>query len=157
LKGRRKVPARGDGELLPPQAVYGELMKSAFGPALRDAGLRGSGGRFELPSEVYWAQLGFQKSAYSDAQEVRFTMNLSVIRRDEWSEQTAAKQYLGKRPTPTIHYGTWADQTRVGMLTASGEDKWWQILRGANSDDVRDDALHDLVTYAVPWLRERVS
>lgn len=46
------------------------------------------------------AQLGFQKSAYSDGQESRFTVNLSVIRRDEWATRASAKPYLGQRPTP---------------------------------------------------------
>jgi Domain of unknown function (DUF4304) len=106
---------------------------------------------------VYWAQLGFQKSVYSDGQEVRFTVNLSVILRDEWIRQEAAKPYLGQRPTPTNHYGSWADQARIGSLTPDRADKWWRVVRGASSDDVRDDTLHDLLTYAVPWLRERVA
>jgi hypothetical protein len=41
-----------------PQDLYGELMKAVFAPALRVAGLCGSNGRFEPPSEVNWAQLG---------------------------------------------------------------------------------------------------
>jgi hypothetical protein len=156
-KRRRRTPGRGDGDTRSPQDVYAELMKKSFGPALREVGLRGSGGRFELPSDVYWAQLGFQKSAYSDGQEIRFTVNLSVILRDEWTQQTEAKPYLGARPTPTNHYGSWADQARIGTRTPEGADKWWRIVRGVASDDVRDDALHDLLTYAVPWLRERVG
>lgn len=131
-------------------------MKSDFGPALRSAGLRGSNGRFELPSERYWAQLGFQKSAHSDRQEVRFTVNLSVIGRDEWDTQTATKPYLGERPTPNTKYGAWADQVRIGQLTPDGEDKWWRIIRGLPPTGMRDDATHDLLTYAVPWLRSRM-
>lgn len=131
-------------------------MKKSFGPALRDAGLRGSGVRFELPSDVYWSQLGFQKSVHSDGQEVRFTVNLSLILREEWTHQVAAKPYLGKRPTPTNHYGS-ADHARIGSLTPDRADKWWRIVRGAGSDAVRDDTLHDLLTYAVPWLRKRVA
>lgn len=142
----------------PPLQVYAEWMKTAFGPALRAEGMRGSGGRFEFPSEVVWAQLGFQKSTYSDAQEVRFTVNLSVIRRDEWHQQTSAHPHLGERPKPTFHYGAWADQARIGTLTPGGEDKWWRIVRGAaRLDVVRDDAIHDLLTYGVPWLRERIG
>jgi hypothetical protein len=75
-KHRRKQPAHGELDMPTPQEVYAGLMKSAFSPALREARLRGSNGRFELPSDVYWAQLGFQKSMYSDGQEVRFTVNL---------------------------------------------------------------------------------
>ena len=86
-----------------PQEVYAEWMKGTFGPALRGAGLRGSGGRFELPSDIFWAQLGFQKSAYSDGQEVRFTVNLSVIRRDEWEVQASSAPHLGQRPSPSTH------------------------------------------------------
>jgi hypothetical protein len=156
-KYRRREPPSGTVDLRSPQDVYAHLMKTAFAPALREAGLRGSNGRFELPSEVYWAQLGFQKSAYSSGDEVRFTVNLSVIRRDEWASQSAAKQYLGNEPTPNTHYGTWADQVRIGSLTPGGEDKWWRLVRGVESDAARDDALADLLTYGVPWLQEHAA
>jgi hypothetical protein len=140
-----------------PQEVYAGWMKESFGPALRAEGMRGSGGRFEFPSDVVWAQMGFQKSTYSDSQEVRFTVNLSAIRRDVWEEHRLEEPYLGEQPKPTFHYGAWADQVRIGTLTPEGEDKWWRIVRGAQSDLVCDDALHDLLTYGVPWLRERLS
>jgi hypothetical protein len=55
---------------------------------------------------------------------VRFTVNLSVI------------PYLGRQPTPTIHYGPWADQARIGQLTRAGEDKRWRIVRGADVEPV---------------------
>jgi hypothetical protein len=137
-----------------PQEVYGQLMKEVFGPALRDVGLRGSNGRFELPSATHWALLGFQKSTYNSDDEVRFTVNLSAIRRDEWDAQAASKPHLGKRPAPSIHYGTWANQVRIGSLTPDGEDKWWRLGRGNDVDPVAADAVTDLLTYGVPWLRE---
>lgn len=141
-----------------PQQVYAEWMKTAFGPALRAEGMRGSGGRFEFPSELVWAQLGFQKSTYSDSREVRFTVNLSVIRRDVWAEQSSAHPYLGERPKPTYRYGSWADQARLGAVSPGGKDTWYRIVRGAaHLDVVRDAALHDLLTYGVPWLRERIG
>lgn len=64
-KHRPKVHRPGSETDPTPQQVYDDLMKASFAPALRGVGLKGSGGRFELPSEKYWAQLGFQKSAYS--------------------------------------------------------------------------------------------
>jgi hypothetical protein len=73
---------REDGQPSP-QVVYAAMMTSTFTPALRAAGLRGYGGRLELPSDTYWAQLGFQTSSYSGADELRFTVNLSVINRAE--------------------------------------------------------------------------
>jgi Domain of unknown function (DUF4304) len=156
---KHRPKERGDAltESRWPQTIYAELMKSAFAPALRAEGLKGSAGRFELPSDVYWAQLGFQKSAFSDGREVRYTINLSVIRRADWEAQAAAKPHLGMHPTPTLHYGSWANQIRIGSLTPSGEDKWWRIVRDVPADPVRDDTVADLVGLAVPWLRSQTS
>ena len=135
-----------------PQQVYDQLMKESFAPALRAVGLKGSGGRFELPSEKYWAQLGFQKSAYSDSQVLQFTVNLSVISRDVWAEQRAAKPHLGTKPKPSTFYGSWAEQVRVGQLTPSGEDLWWWLNRGDDPRPVADQVVSTLVETAVPWL-----
>jgi Domain of unknown function (DUF4304) len=153
---QRDKTIRSDGRPSP-QDVYADMMKTTFAPALRAAGLRGSNGRFELPSDIYWAQLGFQKSSYSGADEVRYTVNLSVISRTEREMQRAAKPYLGRQPKPTVHYGPWADQVRIGQLTDNGADKWWRIVRGADVEPVRADTLADLLTYAVPWLKARVT
>jgi hypothetical protein len=152
-RDRRSDTAAGDPRS--PHDLYADMMKSVFAPALRRAGLRGSSGRFALPSDLNWAQLGFQKSAYNSGDEVRFTVNLSVIRRDEWESQRATKPHLGKEPSPNTKYGSWASQIRIGHLTPDGDDKWWRIIRGADIDPVRDDALADLVNLGVPWLIAR--
>ena len=152
-KHRPRLPLSESDSAPSPQEVYAELMKAVFGPALREVGLRGSNGRFELPSAIYWAQLGFQKSAFSSGDEVQFTVNLTVIGRDEWAKQAAAKPHLGKAPAPSTHYGTWANQVRIGSLTPEGSDKWWRLIRGNDPDPVAADTLGDLLTYGVPWLR----
>ena len=157
-KHRRRDRSSITSDGLPsPQDVYANLMKTAFSPALRAAGFRGSNGRFALPSDIYWAQLGFQKSSYSGADEVQFTVNLSVIGRAEWESQRAAKPYLGRQPKPCTLYGPWADQVRIGQLTPARGDKWWRIIRGADVEPVRADTLADLLKYGVPWIKKRVS
>jgi len=132
--------------------MYADLMKQRFAPFLREAGLRGSGGRFELASETRWLLLGFQKSSYSDRDEVRFTVNLSAIRRDEWESQRVAKPYLGRKPSPGTIYGVWAEQARIGQLTPAGEDKWWRLRPGQDIEPLVADVLGDLHGYGVPWL-----
>jgi len=135
-----------------PQVVYADLMKSAFAPSLRSVGLKGSGGRFELPSERYWAQLGFQKSAFSDSSVLQFTVNLSVIDRVTWAEQAAVKSHLGTKPSPSIHYGSWAEQVRIGRLMPSGEDLWWSLRRGDDPMPMATEVVSALIDVAVPWL-----
>ena len=65
------------------QEAFVKMMKEEIAPALRRLGFKGSGQRYELPSPTHWALLGFQKSAYSDSPEVRFTVNVTIAGRDE--------------------------------------------------------------------------
>lgn len=142
-------------QIIPVQLTYRELMKTVFGPTLRTAGLQGSGGRFELPSEKYWVLLGFQKSAFSDSDDLKFTVNLSVIDRAVWEEQTSSTPHLGTKPTPNTGYGPWAEQVRIGELMPSGEDHWWSLHRGADATGVSDHVTSVLLELAVPWLVAR--
>ena len=129
-KHRRRASGPAAPSETTAQSVYAELMKQRFAPFLREAGLRGSGGRFELASEARWLLLGFQKSAHSDRDHVRFTVNLLAICREEWESKRAAKPYLGSKPRPSTHYGNWAEHARIGQLTPAGEDKWWSLRPG---------------------------
>jgi hypothetical protein len=134
------------------QQMYNDLMKRSFGPALRAVGLKGSGGRFELPSERYWSLLGFQKSAFSDSDALKFTVNLSVISRELWAGRASSQPHLGKKPAPSLHHGSWAQQVRIGRLTPSGQDLWWLLRPGEDPGPVNDQVVSTLVDIAVPWL-----
>ena len=157
LEWRRRPKEFGSDTSGPsPQQVYAEWMKVTFGPALRVEWMRGSGvGSSSVPGGLGATRV--PEVAYSDSREVRFTVDLSVIRRELWAEQRSAKPHLGERPSPTIHYGAWADQVRIGTLTPEEDDKWWRIVRGVDSSTVRDEALHNLLTYGVPWLQARIG
>ncbi|PUA78997.1 DUF4304 domain-containing protein [Nocardioides currus] len=140
-----------------PRQVYDRLMRESFAPALRSAGLKGSGGRFELPSETHWSLLGFQKSSHSDSNRLEFTVNLSVISRQVWEEQAPTRAHRGTKPAPSTFYGSWADQTRIGLLTPSGEDLWWSLDRGEDPRVVEEHVVSTLLDLAVPWLVARSS
>ncbi|WP_340537995.1 DUF4304 domain-containing protein [Nocardioides sp. GXZ039] len=142
-----------------PQVVYSDLMKGVFAPALREAGLKGSGGRFELPSEKCWAQLGFQKSVHSDSSILRFTVNLSVIDRETWARRPAVTSRPGTKPSPSIYYGAGAgqEQARIGALMPAGEDFWWSLSRGHDPTSVAEEVVSALIELAVPWLVARTA
>jgi hypothetical protein len=156
-KHRRKDHSPASPDDPTPQVVYDSLMKETFAPALRQIGLKGSGGRFDLPADQHWVLLGFQKSAYSDSNEVQFTVNLAVIDRAVWLEQVAARPHLGKRPSPGTLYGAWADQTRIGALIPPGDDLWWRLIRGQDSEPIAASVVSALRDTAVPWLLARAS
>jgi hypothetical protein len=59
------------------------MIREHVAPALREMGFKGSGQNYSLPSETHWVSLWFQKSAYSDALRIRFTVHLLVVGKDE--------------------------------------------------------------------------
>lgn len=133
------------------------MIKDEISPAVRHLGLRGSAGRYVLPSETHWALVGFQKSAYSDALEIQFTINLTAISFAVWESMVKQRPHLGKRPKPSVVYGDWAPQTRIGPLLPDPADKWWRVRQGRPTTPVAEDAMSDLAIYGLPWLRSRIE
>lgn len=152
---RKRVPATAVE--VTAQVMYQRLVKDSLSPALRDLGFKGSGGRYSLPSSRCWAQLGLQKSAYSDAKEVQFTANLQVVNSADWAEARTRRPHLPQRPAPSTMYG--ADvgaDTRIGSLTPDGADKWWRVYREVDIPVVVNDFIHDVREYAMPWFAEQI-
>ena len=151
---RRKTPA--SEVAVPAQAVYDELVKATISPGIRSHGLSGSGGRYALRCEPCWVLASLQKSSYSDAAEVQFTLNLLVVNRATWGAARADRPYLPDRPSPGTIYSVGESQTRIGKLLPDGADKWWRIHGGVDPGAVADDFLHDFEQYGLPWLRRQM-
>jgi hypothetical protein len=152
---RRKTPA--SAVEVTAQALYDALVKDTLSPALRALGFKGSGGRYSMPCSDCWALLGLQKSAYSDAADVQFTINLLVANKSAWGAARQERHQLPERPTATTLYGEPASQMRIGELTPEGADKWWRVHSRAHTAAVGNDVVHDIREYALPWLRHQIQ
>lgn len=150
-----RVAAIGGG--VPAQTVYADFIKDIVSPRLRAAGLVGSGGRYSLKSETHWALIGFQKSWYSDKNEVRFTVNLLVVRRDEWTDLHERMPHLGATPSALISYGPPVRSARIGKLVDDHEDKWWRVNSSQNMDLLAAEVLDNIVAAGLPWLHEQIA
>jgi Domain of unknown function (DUF4304) len=84
------------------QEAFARMMKEEIAPALRRLGFKGSGQRYELRSDTHWAIVGFQKFSWSDQGQVEFTLNLTVIGRDEWLRARERRPYLSERPQANV-------------------------------------------------------
>src|SRR6478609_3796415 len=98
LRWRTRDEAPPPAVFVPMQTVYKDLVKEMLSPGFRRLGLIGSGGRYSLKSDCCWALLGLQKSAFSDASDVRFTANLLVVSRAAWSTTRADRPDRPERP-----------------------------------------------------------
>lgn len=139
------------------QALYAAMLKERISPALRSLGLAGSGGRYSMKSESHWALIGFQKSAYSDRSEVRFTVNLLVVSRADWATLSAERSWNRERPAAGTYYGPRVANQRLGALVGSHEDKWWRVYAGQDMDLVASEVIGDLANVGLPWLQARIS
>jgi hypothetical protein len=139
------------------QETYNDLLKTLIAPGLRELGFKGSGQNYRLPSDDHWAMLGFQKSTSSDANHVRFTANVLVVRRSAWDAARAESPHLPERPTATTYWGTYVWQKRIGELLAGGEDMWWDVEAGDSAAELADAIVWAVRDYALPAMRRQMK
>lgn len=129
------------------QQVFAAMLKKEIAPRLRELGLKGSGQRFRLPSETHRLSLDFQRSAYNDILEVRFTVNLSAQLID--SSSTTSDGFTPPRPV-------WEPPKRLGVLSR-GADHWWEVVPDEPTLKVADEVLQEIREFGIPWLRKQVT
>lgn len=134
------------------------MMKDEVAPALRVLGLRGSGRAFSIPSERYWALIGFQGSRHSDRDAVSFTINLKVVSHDAWAEIRVEQPWRSERPSAneslSLEPGAW-DQ-RLGFLLPARRDQWWTLRAGAPTRPLATEIVAAIRDYALPAMRARM-
>ena len=148
------------------QEVYRAMLREHVAPALRAAGWKGSGSAYLLPSPGYWAQLGFQKDRYSTADQVRFTVNLSVVPRDVWAcAHDSWPSQLSARPSANTDSGALIREVdrhhcwwgRIGLLMPEHNDHWWEISSGEDAASVGRDVVDAIREHAIPALRAKMT
>ena len=139
------------------QDTYAAMLKTLIAPGLRAVGFKGSGQNYRLPSDDYWAMLGFQKSTSSDASHVRFTGNVVVVSRSGWDAIRAESPHLPERPTATTYWGTFVWQKRIGELLPGGEDLWWEVEAGSDAAELADAIVWAIRDYVLPAMKRQMK
>jgi hypothetical protein len=139
------------------QDYYTTLIRDHISPALRQLGLKGSGGTYVLPDATHWAIIGFQRSIFGDRHEQKFTINLTVVGREEWVAARSTKPYLPERPSPGTFYGNWVWGRRIGELMPSAQDHWWWFTPGTDLDSLTTEVIAMIREYGLPAMRARLA
>jgi hypothetical protein len=106
---------------------------------------------------THFALLGFQKSQSSSSGDVKFTVNLKVVSIATWQDMRRARPDFPLRPAPSIRYGSFEWNKRIGDLLPSGEDKWWHMEGGQNNSTTIAEVVGVLTNIAVPAIRMQLE
>jgi Domain of unknown function (DUF4304) len=138
------------------QDEFRGFLRDLVSPAMRSAGLRGSAGRYYLPSLSCFAFVGFQKSEWSTGSAVTFTMNLKVVSREVWKLARVDQSWLPETPAPNTRYPVAEWSPRIGSLTPGGQDHWWWLRPGQQLEPLAVEVIGALTDYGLPALRRAV-
>jgi hypothetical protein len=131
------------------------VLRTEVGPRLRALGFVGSGSSFVLPNDESWLVVGFQKDLYSTASSVRFTVNLSKVRKAAWAEFREENPSLARRPSGnTDYFADSFESIRLGFLMPPCRfDRWWQVKDAHPNARVAAQIATAIERLGVPWLR----
>ena len=127
------------------QDAYKELIRDHVAPSVRAPGFKGSGATYHRRVGEDWQIVNFQRSAYSDREEVRFTINLGV----GLTSQRGVARLAHDRPPP-VHKCHIAE--RIGFAAGGDKDLWWTLAPSSDLAVVAADVASQLSTTGVVWL-----
>lgn len=132
------------------QHDFTRMLRDEIAPRLREVGLKGSGQKYRLPDPDVYRLLGFQKDKWSTAEEVGFTVNLSVIDRADWERYR--EDWMPDVPGPTESWVV-GRQERLGMLMPDPHDRWWRLRSGEPTSSLAAEVVAAIVDHGLPELR----
>ena len=140
------------------QNHFKEMLRYQIAPAIRAEGFKGSGSEYALPDPDYLAMLGFQRSTYSNGDELKFTVNLKVVSRSAWADARSEISYLPVSPRVNVRYsGAPEWTTRIGLLMSQPHDHWWTLRAEDDPLPIAGEIMVVVRTLAIPALRDQIS
>jgi len=140
------------------QDVFSVFLRRHLAPGLRALGFKGSGQTYLLASNEYWMLLGIQRSSFSDAAGIPFTVNLTVADKRKWANVRSRHPAWPETPNANRFYGPEIWQSRIGSLLPGGTDKWWRVQPDTDVEElatellmlIRHVAVREMTARAVP-------
>ena len=140
------------------QEAFTKMLRQEVAPALRRLGFKGSGQRYELPSETHWVVIGFQKFTWSDQRRVEFTVNVTVVDRDEWDRARAERPYLTAKPSASVYEDVgWEQRIAALVPDRTDGDLTWIVTAGAPTEPVAGDVVALIADHVLPAVRHRIE
>ena len=138
------------------QETFKNFLREMIAPRLRQAGLKGSGQNYSLKSGSHWALISFQKSAYSDSENLKFTINIFVVAKEEWESARNEYSYFPAKPTASVHWSIGWHQ-RIGYLLPINSDYWWTLDENTNLNQLSQQIIDVICNRAIPIMLDKTT
>ncbi len=130
------------------------LVEAAIEPMaklMKEAGYRKNGRNFSKTSGTSVAILNVQSSRWNSEDSARFTINLG-----SYIPAISSVTNGGHDAAPRSYEDcSWF--IGIGFIMPSRNDKWWAVSPEFPTDDISEEVLFDVKTFALPWLERNFS
>ncbi len=144
--------------MLNAQDAYKLLLNIHISPALRALGFTGSSGKYQLPKDKAFVQIGFQKNKWNSQEEIEFTINVSVIPKTSWDNGLKKYPWLGKKPSANGMYPIEMWWERLGHMEPIGATvQWWKLKADTDLEALAGDIMDKVSKNALPLIHNQIN
>ena len=145
------VETPSNGNQLPPQKAYQDLLTRWSAPVMKEHGFSRKGPTFYRRERDNWGVVTFQKSTTSTAERVRFTVNLGV------TSGRLVEFFSGRSQDtpPSVWVCPWRE--RVGFLLPERQDTWWTIDATTSRDELGRAVTDLLRSVVIPAVQQHLT
>ncbi|MBB5353468.1 hypothetical protein HNR46_003729 [Haloferula luteola] len=127
-----------------PQDIIKAMVSGLHQQHLKPLGFRKSGTTWIRPGE--WTQvINVQLSKWNSSTEAQFTVNLGI----SFEELHAASEGLPLKGA--LKEYDCDVRTRIGQQFPGKQDKWWQVTKTTDPDQLADEVFARIDQFGLPW------
>ena len=131
--------------------ILKEIIKKIT-PFLRDLGFSKKGNTFYLKLDGNFGIINFQKSQYSNKDEVKFTINFGVY--SDVLGQFFDFSYSNQK-IPDVWSCQW--EARIGQFMPNNPDHWWYLNPSDSISNIISDIMEIIQNIVIPELNKHIS
>jgi hypothetical protein len=131
------------------------MIDMGLAPGLRVLGFVGAGRRYRMEIDGHLAEILILESQPLTTDRIRFTLQLRVLGRDEWTEQLRVRPYSAAKPASLPGW-----TAPIGALISVGGypvgELWWELEVGKPFDALAREVLTILRSFGIPAISHQI-
>jgi len=157
----RVITTCNDGPVETAQDAYQVMIRNELDPRLRDLGLTGANGRYDLPLPDHFAKIGIHEYWGNTTFRFQFTVEILLISHTDWQTLRTTRpdqtHNPDAEPDTGLHYGPRGPWTERLATLMGHPDPWWYVSPRRPTLPIAEEITEGIRHHAVPVLRRRAA